>query len=443
MAGLFQGPAHTECDVLHGPLTDRLLHYVSELQADLIVIGGKRRVLGARLAMVAPCSIAVVPENFAGRLSHILVAVDFSEEAASTLEWAAALASGDRQIACTALHVMTRESADLFADQESETEQAEIMRRIVARADRNGVPMTAAPGPDSRTRGCRRNDPGGSGELRRRLYRGEYTRQERVGLDSTGQRDPPAHRAGSRAAAGSQTPRRQSWLGQGPAGPGRVAVRRQDELAMKTILVVSGSRAAALRGMEVASNLSVACGARLLLAHVDDEPAPIEAAMSLNSISNLTNVMFSSTDWRSPSPRFALRPPPKWIGELRESAQPCAVISSPEALIACLATNRPDLVIASERSLARILVCATRVPVWQIRQSHGQRPWYSIRKLRCIARGARPAEWARGLAVSLGAELEIASTWARDADLLVVAREATGASLQLLAAPAAQPVVVV
>jgi len=143
VAGLFQGPAHTECDVMHGPLTDRLLHYVTDLEADLILIGGKRRILGPRLAMVAPCSVAVIPEGAPAKLSHIMVAIDFSEEAAHTLAWAAALASGDRQIDCTALHVITRESVDLFADQESETAQAEVMRNIVARADHSGVPVTA------------------------------------------------------------------------------------------------------------------------------------------------------------------------------------------------------------------------------------------------------------------------------------------------------------
>lgn len=140
VAAHFNAPARTECDVLRGPLTDRVLSYASELEADLIVVGSQRRLLGSRLAMVAPCSVAVVPEQAPARLQHMLVAVDFSQDAANTLEWATALASGGSGIRCTALHVMTHESADMFAEDESEPEQAETMRRIVARADRHGVP---------------------------------------------------------------------------------------------------------------------------------------------------------------------------------------------------------------------------------------------------------------------------------------------------------------
>jgi nucleotide-binding universal stress UspA family protein len=143
VAARFSAKAWTQCDVLTGPLTDRLLAYVSEYQADLILMGSKKHKLGARLAMVAPCSVAVIPGGYEARLSHMLIAIDFSEAAGDTLQWATSLAAGDRSIRCTALHVMTRESVDLFAEDESEPEQAEAMRTILARADRNGV--TVAP----------------------------------------------------------------------------------------------------------------------------------------------------------------------------------------------------------------------------------------------------------------------------------------------------------
>lgn len=142
VASAFAGTARTECDVLQGPLTDRLLAYVTEFQADLILIGSKKHVLGARLAMVAPCSVGVIPNGYPARITHLMLAIDFSDAASDTLEWATRLATGDRTIRCTALHVMTHESADLFADHESEPEQAEAMRRILARADRNGVVVT-------------------------------------------------------------------------------------------------------------------------------------------------------------------------------------------------------------------------------------------------------------------------------------------------------------
>lgn len=140
VATYFRGStASVECDVLHGSLTDRLLDYVTEFQADLILIGSKKHKLGARLAMVAPCSVAVVPNGYPPKLSHLMVTFDFSNAAALTLQWSTRLVAGDPSIRCTALHVMTHESADLFAGSESEPEQAETMNRILAGANRHNV----------------------------------------------------------------------------------------------------------------------------------------------------------------------------------------------------------------------------------------------------------------------------------------------------------------
>lgn len=140
VAGPFRDlDVRTECDVLHGSLTDRLLSYVTEFQADLAVIGSKKRKLGARLAMVAPCSVAVVPHNYPPQLSHLLVAVDFSAGALETLGWATQLAAGDKAIRCTALHVSTPESTDLFGEQEDAKQQADSMRGLLKEANRRGV----------------------------------------------------------------------------------------------------------------------------------------------------------------------------------------------------------------------------------------------------------------------------------------------------------------
>lgn len=139
-AAAFRGVgARIDCDVLHGSITDRLLGYVAEFQADLVLIGAKRHKLGARLAMVAPCSVGVVPAAFPATLSHLLVAFDCSSAAAETLQWATSLISADRSIRCTALHVITHESTDLFGDSESDAGEAETIRRILHDADRHGV----------------------------------------------------------------------------------------------------------------------------------------------------------------------------------------------------------------------------------------------------------------------------------------------------------------
>jgi nucleotide-binding universal stress UspA family protein len=120
--------AAIECDVLHGSLTDRLLDYVTEFQADLILIGSKKHKLGARLAMVAPCSVAVVPNGYPAKLSHLMVTYDFSKSAALTLQWATSLVAGDAGIRCTALHVVTYESSDMFAGNETGLDQAQRVR---------------------------------------------------------------------------------------------------------------------------------------------------------------------------------------------------------------------------------------------------------------------------------------------------------------------------
>ena len=142
VAGAFTGSsARIECHVLQGSLTDRLLDYVTEFQADLLLIGAEKHKLGARLAMIAPCSLAIVPDGHSADLSHLLIAVDFSDAASWTLQWATSLAAGDRTIRCTALHVITHESTDLFAGGESEPEQAQKMREILRDANRHGVPV--------------------------------------------------------------------------------------------------------------------------------------------------------------------------------------------------------------------------------------------------------------------------------------------------------------
>jgi nucleotide-binding universal stress UspA family protein len=138
-----QVDAEVDCDVLHGPVSDRLLAYVTEFQADLVLVGSRRRTLGARLAMVAPCSVAVLPDERHSTLSHALVAFDFSPSAAATLSWATGLIAADPSIRCTALHVMTHESTDLFAGHESAEAQAAEMQRILDAANVHGVPVAS------------------------------------------------------------------------------------------------------------------------------------------------------------------------------------------------------------------------------------------------------------------------------------------------------------
>lgn len=132
----------TEVDVLRGALTDRLLDYLTESRADLVIVGGRRRRLAARLAMVAPCAVAVLPDGAAPAVSHLLVAVDFSHDAADTLRWATGLVAGEAAIRCTALHVMTHESTDIFAVHETPAARMAVMQALLSEANRHGVDVT-------------------------------------------------------------------------------------------------------------------------------------------------------------------------------------------------------------------------------------------------------------------------------------------------------------
>lgn len=134
--------ARAEVDVVRGALTDRLLDYVTEFDADLVVVGGRRRVLASRLAMVSPCAVAVLPDGAAPTLSHLLVAIDFSHDAADTLRWATSLVAADPSLRCTALHVMTHESTELFATHETPEARMTAMRALLTDANRQGVEVT-------------------------------------------------------------------------------------------------------------------------------------------------------------------------------------------------------------------------------------------------------------------------------------------------------------
>jgi hypothetical protein len=211
---------------------------------------------------------------------------------------------------------------------------------------------------------------------------------------------------------------------------------------MNSILVASESREAAEHGLRTAADLSVACGARLVLACVRPETGIDFAHTGLDAIAHLSDVLFAPRDWRTPTPAFAAaaQASPDWISEMQGAVDECWIVDSQDALVAQLAASRPALVIAHERKMANRLMLASSVPVWRIGESSMQKPWFSIRTLRCSARGAKSVSWARNLAASLGAELELSDS---NADLTVVSREKMGTALRFFRLPARQSVVVV
>ncbi len=97
--------------VLPGDRTDQLLEYAAEWSVDLILMGHRRnrngrRSMARRLAMKASCSVWVVPEGSAVKISKVLAAVDFSKHSASAMYTAAAITHENRLPECIAVHVL-------------------------------------------------------------------------------------------------------------------------------------------------------------------------------------------------------------------------------------------------------------------------------------------------------------------------------------------------
>jgi nucleotide-binding universal stress UspA family protein len=97
---LFQ-PAAPDCPpafhVVRGSRLDQMIGLAVEHNRDLIVLGHRRmrsgrRSLARRLAMLAPCSVWLVPEGAPPVISNILVPIDFSSHSADALAVAAAIA---------------------------------------------------------------------------------------------------------------------------------------------------------------------------------------------------------------------------------------------------------------------------------------------------------------------------------------------------------------
>jgi nucleotide-binding universal stress UspA family protein len=98
------------CRVLNGSPVDKLLQHAAEAHSDAILLGHRRartgrRSLARRLAMKAPCSLWLVPEGSAPRMSNVLVGIDFSPSSAEALTSAAFLASRVGTMNCTAAHI--------------------------------------------------------------------------------------------------------------------------------------------------------------------------------------------------------------------------------------------------------------------------------------------------------------------------------------------------
>lgn len=142
------GPAALDAsyDVVRGSREDELLGLATEHGCDVIVLGHRRehsgqRALAKRLAMVANCSVWLVPDGSPASLRKVLVPVDFSKHAAEALSFAAIIAAEQGLESCTALHVTHDPSMvdypEHVADGRMSDKQA--FERFLSRIDTHGV----------------------------------------------------------------------------------------------------------------------------------------------------------------------------------------------------------------------------------------------------------------------------------------------------------------
>jgi nucleotide-binding universal stress UspA family protein len=132
--------------VLREPLLDTFLEFASEKSIDLILLGHQRshnvrRSLARRLAMKAPCSVWMVPEDTPDRVQQILVPIDYSEHSADALSVATALAHGFGLSQCLALHVYFNDATTTFEEYGNilHDQDERTFQRFVAPLDTHGV----------------------------------------------------------------------------------------------------------------------------------------------------------------------------------------------------------------------------------------------------------------------------------------------------------------
>jgi SulP family sulfate permease len=138
------------CDVLKGPLLDRLLGFAAEQEVDLMLFGHRpdhppgRGSLIRRMAMQAPCSIWIVPYGSPLSLNRILAPVDFSDHAADAMRVATSMARLCGQTECLALHIYSNEAIITYEEGDPVLlgREEEAFKQFIAPIDCHDVKVT-------------------------------------------------------------------------------------------------------------------------------------------------------------------------------------------------------------------------------------------------------------------------------------------------------------
>lgn len=137
--------AHS-CHLLEGVRVDRLLEFIAANKCDLAFVGHRKsrsghRSLAQRLAMIASCSVWLVPEDAPLTLSNVLVPVDFSDHAADSVEVAASIARAAGLNSCLLTHVYSDPSMIRYDEhiENIRNREQEAFEKFVAPLNVNGV----------------------------------------------------------------------------------------------------------------------------------------------------------------------------------------------------------------------------------------------------------------------------------------------------------------
>ncbi|MEX2560453.1 MAG: universal stress protein [Pirellulales bacterium] len=139
----------TSIHVREGARIDALIGFVAEHESDLILLGHRkmrsgRRSLARRLAMVAPCSVWMVPEGAPAQISRVLAPIDFSEHSAASLSMATRIARLQGLAECLAVHVFFDPSTVRYDEHMDEVRggEQEAFDRFIETVDCHGIRVT-------------------------------------------------------------------------------------------------------------------------------------------------------------------------------------------------------------------------------------------------------------------------------------------------------------
>lgn len=126
-----RGNVSTSCHVTAGERVDRLIEFSIEQQCDLALLGhrappmGQRR-LARRLAMIAPCSVLMLPETAPVRISTVMAPADLSEHSADSVQVAASIAQAAGASRVIVAHVYSDPSVIRYDEHKEPLQRAEL-----------------------------------------------------------------------------------------------------------------------------------------------------------------------------------------------------------------------------------------------------------------------------------------------------------------------------